>query len=148
MKSEVLSNFVSEVIKNNHVFALGLDGGFAKSYSNFFTNDDDEQIEVFCFWSQNQLATECIKEDWEDYTTEVIQLGTFMEDWCVGMSNENYGVGINFTESMEGAEADPLELLLEICEQLLANNQEPKMVKFKKVSELKKHVVEALNYED
>lgn len=148
MTLKSLEEISSEIVKQGVVYALGLNGGYAKSYSNVFTDDDDVQIEIFCFWTSASLAQECVVEDWADYKVEEIQLSTFMETWCVGMSNENYGVGMNFDSGMSGVELDPLELLLALCEDVTKKRKSVKYEKFKSVGELRKYTEDALQYED
>lgn len=145
--SQKIEKIVTNLVTNKEVYALGLEGGYAKSLSTIFVDEDDLQIEIFCFWVSKDLASECVVSDWEEYKVVAITLSTFMEDWCIGMSNENYAVGLDFDKNMEGIEIDPLELLLSICNRLMEQKIEPVFSKFKSVAEIKKYTEEALEYE-
>lgn len=147
-ENKELKQFVQMICEQKKVFCLTLNDGYAQALSNFFVDDEDEQIEVFCFWSKEQSAKACIQSDWSDYQVSSLELSVFMEDWCIGMSNENYGVGIDFNGAMSGMEVDPLELLIEIIEYLIAQKQELKFKKFKSLADLLHHSKQALDYED
>ena len=147
-RSVNLSAFVSEVINKKSVYALKNEEGYAMSISNYFVTDEDEMIHIFCFWSEKSEAEKCLVEEWETYEVEKIDLSVFMEDWCIGTSNENYGLGINFDTEANGLEVDPLELLLEICKAALSKNIELKFQKFKSVKEIKHVTEQAISYEN
>ena len=147
-KSPVFTEFINEVVKNKLVYALKNNEGYAMSISNYFVTDEDEMIHLFCFWSKKLEAEKCLVEEWGEYQVEKIPLATFMEDWCIGTSNENYGLGINFDTEANGLEVDPLELLLAISEKLIQENNEIKFKKFKSVKEIKHLAKQAISYEN
>jgi hypothetical protein len=141
-----MNNFIDSIIKNNCVYSLGLDGGLAMSLSNNFVDDEDEQMELFCFWSDSKNAQKHQKEEWQDYQLITLSLSEFLEDWCIGMSDENYIAGTDFDTQMTGNEEDPLELLISICTRLEEQKIELKLKKFKSVSEILSSAQKAIQY--
>jgi hypothetical protein len=110
--------FIEEVCKTGKIWALENEEGFATSGSNEFEDEDGEPIEMICFWSNQALAKSCALEDWSSYTPVEMPLGSFIENWCIGMSNDDLLIGANFDQNMVGSELDPLELIVEIGEYL------------------------------
>lgn len=139
-------DFINQIIAKGEVYALTLEDGYAMSLSNFFVNDDDEQIELFCFWSQKEFAKSCILNEWSDYKLSSVPLSVFLEDWCIGTSNENYGMGLDFDESLTGEEVDSLELLIEICKILKKEQVKIKYEKFKSTAQLLDYAEKAIQY--
>jgi len=133
--NKIVNDFVLDVVSSEKVFALGLDDGLAMCLSNYFLNDDDEFIESFCFWSSFELAKQSAVGDWCDYKVQEIELSVFLEDWCMGMSNENYAAGINFGIDKIETEADPLELLLLFLKELEKQSKTIELKKFKNLKE-------------
>lgn len=146
-ENKELQQFIKAICQQNKVYCLTLDDGYAQVLSNFFVDDEDEQIAVFCFWSGQETAKKCIQADWSDYQLSTLELSVFLEDWCIGMSNENYGVGLDFSPAMSGVEVDALELLIDVVEHLIGQKQELKFKKFKNLQDILKHSKEALEYE-
>ena len=54
------------------------------------------------------------------------------------MANEGYIIGLEFNENLEGMEADPLDLLLEIIKQLKSANITVELDYFKDIDDLEK----------
>lgn len=146
MQKETL-DFIAQILKTKVVYALQFEEGYAMSLSNHFVNDDDELIEMFCFWSDERLAKHHIKEEWSEYTVAEIPLSEFLEDWCIAMSDENLVGGLNLDLEMEGEEVDTLELLIEILHQLKKANVELEFKKFKSVNQLLQESKQAIKYE-
>ena len=141
-------SFIDTIIKQNKVFSLTLDEGFAMTLSNAFVDDDDNQMELFCFWSDLKMAQKSIKDEWEDYQISTISLSTFLEDWCIGLSNENYVIGLDFDEKLVGVEGDSLELLIDISKILIDKSIEVNFEKFKSVQEILDYAEKAIEYQD
>ncbi|MFT3703285.1 MAG: DUF2750 domain-containing protein [Agriterribacter sp.] len=112
--------FIKKVCDTGIVYGLESEDGFATSSSNASEDDNDEPIGIICFWSEKALAKSCIKNEWQDYQVVEISLSEFMENWCVGMSNDGLLVGTNFDQNMFGYEAHPLELILDLVTYLRA----------------------------
>lgn len=139
--------FIKTIVKSKKVYGLTLDEGYAMSLSNTFVDDENELMEMFCFWSDKDLALQHIKEEWSEYQLSELSISKFLEDWCIGMSDENYIVGLNMSLEMQSTEYDPLELLIECCKALLDNGVELKFEKFKSVNQLLHEAKQAIKYE-
>lgn len=72
----------------------------------------------------------------------------FIENWCMGMEGDGLLVGTEFDQNMFGFEADPLELIIDLLNELEANNQQLKFTKFKDQVILKSQINEILNSEN
>ena len=141
-------SFMNEIITSNKVYALKVDNGYAMALSNIYVDEDDNRIELFCFWSNRKLATDSIVGEWYNYQVVDIELSIFLEHWCIGISNENYAIGIDFKEDGVGNEFDSLELLIEICKSLIQQKVDLQFEKFKSVNELLSYAEQALNYDN
>jgi hypothetical protein len=139
--------FIHTIIKNNEVYLLQLEDGYAMSLSHLYVDGEDNQMEMFCFWSDKKLAQANIQNEWSDYTLASVSLSDFMEDWCIAMSDENYVAGIDLDTELVGKEVDTLELLLDICQVLADEGLEPTFKKFKSVANLLHEAKKALKYE-
>jgi hypothetical protein len=117
--------FIEQIVKTGQIWGLKSKEGWATSSSIEY-----EDTGVLPFWSNSDYASVCAKEDWADYHPEEFSLSEFLEHWCIGMDNDNALVGTNWDASLFGMEVEPLELALEILEEL----------------ELKKKSVNFLNY--
>lgn len=72
----------------------------------------------------------------------------FIENWCIGMEGDWLLVGTEFDQNMFGFEVDPLELIIDLLNELEANNQQLKFTKFKDQVTLKSQINEILNSEN
>jgi hypothetical protein len=95
------------------VWALKDKKGWANSYAN-----DDDETDVIPFWSDRAYAKACARDEWADYTPVSIPLPEFLENWCIGMVNDNVLAGINWDVNMFGKEISSLNVALDILEQL------------------------------
>ena len=110
--------FIEEVVLNGIVWGLKSDEGYATSSSNDYEDNQGEPIVLICFWSNKKLANVCGRKYWKEYKPQEIELTAFLENWCVGMYNENSMAGTNFDWNLFGQENDTLELALEIIDEL------------------------------
>ena len=110
MEQELLDSyyhFIREVVATGIVYCLrdAQSEYVAACTSNqFVTQDQEEQVGVFAFWSDKEGAKACQKEEWEEYTISEIPLAEFMEDWCLSMYQDDIVAGINFSEDLYGHE--------------------------------------------
>mgnify|MGYP003582675654 FL=1 len=132
--------FVKNVTETGVVYALKNEDGYATSSSNELEGDDGEPVEMICFWSDKALAESCIEEEWADYEVEALTIADFLENWCIGMSNEGVIAGTNFNSKMLGYEIEPLDLILEIIEAYIGLNKELPLKKFDDINDLEKQV--------
>lgn len=138
------SEFVKSICANQQVYALKNEEGYATSFSNELVDEEDEPVEVFCFWSSKEKATVLLQDEWKGFDIDTIDLVTFIENWCVGMSNEGLLIGTDFDESLDGFEIDPLDLILEIIEILKKDKQEIAFTKFENLEDLETQVKDIL----
>ncbi len=132
--------FVKNSCESEIVIALESKDGFATSSSNDYEDEDENPIDMICFWSDKALANSCIKEDWVNYKPVELTLAEFMENWCIGMSNDELLVGTNFDHDMFGFEIDPLELVLQLITELKRINKDVHFLKFDSLDDFYKQV--------
>lgn len=137
-------NFVRKVCETNIVYALKDDTGYATSYSDEMEDENGEPIEIICFWSDQSIAKSCLENEWKDYNITELKLAEFLEIWCVGMNNDGLIVGTNFDKNLFGFEAEPLELILEIIEELKQIGKSLDLKKFNNIEDLEIQVKEIL----
>lgn len=137
-------NFVKKVSENEIVYALKNDCGYATSSSNEIEDEDGNPVEIICFWSDKAIAKSCIKNEWSEYEIDELNLSEFLENWCVGMSNDGLIVGTNFDQNLFGYEVEPLELILEIITALNLQNKQIKLKKFDDIKDLETQINEIL----
>lgn len=131
-----MKNFVQQIVSQDAVYTLADTSDFSFVGSNLFTNPDGSPVPVWCFWSTEELAKINKKEDWLSYKIEAFSLATFIEDVLVPMTNEGHIVGINFNEKLEGTEADPLDTLLAIIEEVKKEKITIELEYFKNIDDL------------
>lgn len=127
-------NFVKKVSQNKIVYALKNDDGYATSESNQIEDEEGNPVEIICFWSDKSIANSCIENEWSEYEVSELNLSEFLENWCIGMSNDGLIVGTNFDQNLFGYEIEPLDLILEIIAEL---NLYKKQIEFKKFDGIK-----------
>lgn len=105
--------FVAKVAAAKIVWGLQNKKGWANSHAA-----DDEDTTVVPFWSERAYAKACAKDAWRDYAATEIPLVDFLESWCLGMADDDLLAGINWDANMLGKEVNPLQLAVDILEQL------------------------------
>jgi Protein of unknown function (DUF2750) len=136
--------FIEKICETTIVYGLESDEGFASSSSNSVDDENDEPIKLICFWSEKAWAKSCMKNDWAVYELKEISLSEFIENWCVGMSNDQFIVGTNFDQNMFGYEAEPLELILDLVKELRNIKSEIKFLKFSNLDDLEEQIKGAM----
>lgn len=128
--------FIATVCNTEVVWVIENDNGFATSTSNETVDDESEPVGMICFWSDNVLAKSCIQGEWAEYVPVEIPLSDFIENWCIGMSNDGLLVGTNFDRNMFGFETDPLNLIIELGKELKNQNKEISLGKYHHLGDL------------
>ncbi len=136
--------FVKKVCETSLVYGLENEDGFATSSSNDLEDESGEPIGIICFWSEKALAKSCVKNDWEEYEPTEINLAEFIENWCIGIDNDELLIGTNFDQNMFGYEIEGYELILELIEELKKNNKELDFEKFENLEDLETQIREAM----
>lgn len=132
--------FIDEVVTSKIVWGLKNQEGFATSSSVKNTNLKGEPNEIVCFWSNQKLAKVSSKNWEEEYLPSKIDLGEFIENWCIGMYNEDILVGVNFDWNMFGEEGKPLEIANEIIQKLKVQNEDLELLKFDGIIDLESKI--------
>jgi hypothetical protein len=140
--------FIETICANEKVYALEGEDGFATSYSNELEDEDCNPLDVLCFWSDKAGANACIHSEWTGYQITEIPLAEFLENWCIGMSNDGLLVGTNFDRNLFGYEVDPLEILLEVLNKLEETNKQIQLSHFESLEALEIQVRNAIEFEE
>lgn len=140
----MVENFIDNIIKNNKVFVIEFKDEIAISQSLLFKDDKGNPVNVVCFWSNRQTAAKCCIDDWQSYKPQEICIATFIEDYLVNVYNESFIAGLDFNEKMEGVEADPLDLILELIKSLKKNKINLEFEYFKNLTDLENQIQKLL----
>ncbi|MEM1356584.1 MAG: DUF2750 domain-containing protein [Bacteroidota bacterium] len=138
------NKFIEEVVGNSQVWLLENASGVANSTSHEYEDQEGNSLELICFWSDRKRAKVCAKEVWSSYTPKEIPLAAFLENWCIGLANDNRIIGTNFDWNMFGYEIDPLELIIEIITELKKQGKSLSLRKFSGIEDLEAQVKEVL----
>lgn len=138
-------DFIKEVSESEIVYALKGDKGYGVSYSNDMEHEDGSAVQVVCFWSNEARAKSCIENEWEQYSVDSMPLNDFLENWCLGMNSDGIIAGTNFDNNLLGSEVEPLELILDIIEELKKNGKTLEFRKFDSIEDLETQIREVLN---
>lgn len=140
----MVDNFIENIIKSDKVFVIEFKEEIAISQSLLFKDDAGNPVNVVCFWSNKDTALTCCIDDWKNYKPQEICIATFIEDYLVNVYNESFIVGLDFNEKMEGIEADPLDLILELVKKLKKNKINLEFEYFKNLTDLENQIQKLL----
>jgi hypothetical protein len=133
---ERYERFIRRVCETGVAWTLRDDEGFVTTDSNEYENEEGEALVLFCFWSDEAEARACAAEGWAAYRPEGIPLGTFIEDWCVWMSDDEMLAGIEFDGDLVGHEQEPLQLVLDLANELSRAGRSVPLAKFERLEDL------------
>lgn len=139
--------FIKTICETGIVYGLENEEGFATSASNEFEDEDGEPVEMICFWSEKAYAEACTKEGWSDFNIAEISLADFIENWCVGMHNDELLAGTDFDSNLFGTEAEPLTIILQIIEELKSTGKTITLESYANIEELENQVKDSLEQE-
>ena len=128
-------NFITDIVKNKTVWGLTTTKRWATSSSSFF-----KKVEVMPFWSEENLAISCAKDQWKGYLAGAIPLGEFLENWCAGLYEDHFLAGTNWTADLIGKELEPLDLIIEIIDEIKKQKTEVKLEHFESLEHLEEQV--------
>lgn len=135
--------FIKKVCESEVVWALENEDGYATSSSNELEDEDGNPIGLICFWADKARAKSCIIDDWLEYKCVEVDLCDFIENWCIGMSNDGLLIGSDFDSNLFGSEIDPLDMIIEIGKELNIQNKQIKLSKYKQLDDLVREVEES-----
>ena len=124
------NQLIDRVAATKLVWGLKSKTGWANSESA-----EDEKVGVIPFWSERAYAKICARDDWKSYSPTEVPLANFLEDWCIGMAENETLVGTNWDANMLGKEADALEVVLDILNRLKAINSTIKFTNYSSIDE-------------
>jgi hypothetical protein len=120
--------FIEKVSTSQLVWGLKNKEGWANSHSA-----EDEEITVVPFWHDKALAKACAKYEWKGYLPVMVPLSEFLESWCLGMAEIDSLAGINWDAKMLGNVAGPLDVAIDILEQLKTNGTAIKFLNYESI---------------
>ncbi|GAB3195940.1 hypothetical protein ABID22_001665 [Pontibacter aydingkolensis] len=135
--------FVKTIVDTNKVWGLAKDDTWATSSSAEF-----EDTEVILFWSDEAGAKACAEDDWADYKPESITVVEFLENWCVGMYSDALLVGANWSSDLTGKEIEPLEVALDVVQELKSQDKTLEFSQYDSQQEFEEQVIEAMEGEE
>ncbi len=134
--------FIKTVSESEIVYGLKSKNGFATSSSTQYEDDNGNPIGMMCFWAEKVRAKSCAKDEWKKYKVTEILLSDFIENWCIGMANDELLIGTQFDQNLFGFEAEPLELIIELTTELKSLGKNLNFRKFNGIEDLEKQVKE------
>ena len=134
--------FIERVSETGVVWGLSFEEGWATCESNDF-----EDTEIIPFWSDETLAKAIATEEWKQYQTTEITLAEFLENWLLGMHDDELLAGTDWDDNLMGKETEPVQLALEIIEHLISINKKLEFDEFENLREYKAHVLEMMGDE-
>lgn len=139
--------FIKTICETQVVYALKNTKGYATSASTQYEDEDGDEIELICFWSQLAYVRACTSKEWKEYTPEEITLASFIENWCIGMYDDGVLAGVEFDQKLFGFEADTIKVALDIIEEIKSCNTELPLRRFEHIHDMKQFF-ESLMEED
>lgn len=127
--------FIERIVSTEQVWGLVNEDGFATAGSNEY-----EDADAIPFWSEKEGAEAVAKDEWSSFKIEKVSLAEFLENWCVGMQNEDMIVGTNWDENLFGTELEPFDLALEIIDELRSKSKTLKLEKYESLEELEDQI--------
>jgi hypothetical protein len=124
------NSFIEKVAATKQVWGLKSKTGWANAESG-----DNEDVAVIPLWSERGLAKICARDDWKSFLPTEIPLAVFLEDWCMGMAENETLAGINWDANMLGKESDAFTLALDILNRLSAINSAITFIGYSSINE-------------
>ncbi|RYF83892.1 MAG: DUF2750 domain-containing protein, partial [Chitinophagaceae bacterium] len=122
------------------VWALASSEGFASMPSREF-----EETNVMPFWSNEADAAAMLQTGKVQYQPKSVTLSDFLENLLVGLHNENGLVGTEWVQNSIGEEKEPLQVAMDIANQLLTNKKELALKKYNNLEEFKTQIEKVVN---
>jgi hypothetical protein len=131
--------FIERVVALGEVWGLKSEEGFAVCPSN-----DYDDTDVLLFWSDKAYANAVAKDEWELYEPACIPLSHFLENWLVGMQQDGALVGSNFDANLFGQETEPLELTIELLDEIKRQQKVVELEKYNSLIDFEEQVRRAM----
>lgn len=130
--------FVQQAVAADEVWGLEGEEGLAISSSS-----ENEEQDVIPFWSGEALAKAVAVDDWATFKPSAMTVAEFLENWLVGMHNDELLVGTNWSAELSGKEVEPLVLALDLAKELEASGKEIEFANYKDLKDFQQQVREA-----
>ncbi len=130
--------FIQKVAAQDEVWGLEGEEGLAISSSS-----NNEEQDVIPFWSDEALARSVAAGDWANFKPASMSLAEFLENWLVGMHNDEVLVGTNWNMDLSGVEMEPLALALDLATNAAAYGKEIEFSNYKDIQDFLRQVREA-----
>lgn len=137
--------FIQQAVANGEIWGLDHEEeGTAMSASS-----DDEDTGIVPFWSNKAAAQACAKDGWAKYELFSLDLPLFLEQTVIQLSNDELIIGTNWDPAMYGMEVHPIELALELVDELKAQKKKITFRHYESLAEYEQMTREAWeNYSD
>lgn len=122
--------FIEKVAAAKLVWGLKSKTGWANADSA-----QNYEAAVVPFWSERGLAKTSARDDWKSFVPTEIPLTVFLEDWCMGMAENETLAGINWDANMHGIETDPVGVALDILNRLSEINSAITFTNYSSINE-------------
>lgn len=136
--------FLTEICQSQKVWTLQNETNYATCFAEEYEDVEGYSTQVICFWSSKEQAQACVISEWKDYKIVSFSLSEFLENWCIGMANDRVVAGTNFNTNMIGKESDPLDLIIEIAQELRNQKVKVTLPNFETVRKLEIQVKQLL----
>lgn len=117
-------SFIQTLVAQDCVYTLiDEEDFFAECPSETEHDMTGEALPVYCFWDNEADALACQSDEWQDYQLQSIDLEEFMADILTAMQEDNRLVGVAFDAQLFGSEAEPLEILSDLLDEIVQQNK-------------------------
>ena len=131
-------DFIKNVVAADEVWGLEGQDGLAISSSS-----EDEEQDVIPFWSSESLAESVAVDDWVGFKPSPMGLTEFLENWLVGMHNDEILVGTNWDAALSGKEIEPMQIALDLAIEVKSAAKSLEFAHYKNLDDFIEQVKEA-----
>jgi len=103
--ADSLDAFVERAVTSGQIWGLASRDGWAVCASS-----DDDNIDVYPFWSQEAAARRHCVDEWSVFRPAAVSIDDFIEDWLPGMEEDEVLAGTDWNADLEGLEVEPAYL--------------------------------------
>ena len=103
---QVYDAFIAEALDTGCVWGLEGKDGWALCPSAY-----NDEIDVMPLWSQRDSAQAHCHDEWSEYQPVPISVEELLDEWLPGMHQDILLVGVDWDDTSEGEEVEPLDLL-------------------------------------
>lgn len=135
--------FIERAVESDIVWGLASDEGYALCASREF-----EDAQVLLFWSDKAYSIAIDNAALKNYQPKSMALSDFLENFLIGMYNEGYLVGTNWDADLQGKESEPLDLALEICDELISQGKDQPFKKYQGVQDFYEQLKKTVEAEE